>query len=78
MIIPIRCFTCNAPIASKYKTWQEIVTKIENNEIEFNLKDDDGKEIEMTAAEKAFNILEVDRYCCRRHLISHTDLVDII
>ena len=26
----------------------------------------------------SFNILGIKRYCCRRHLLSHTDLVDII
>ena len=27
MIIPVRCFTCNRVLASKYKTYKQIVSK---------------------------------------------------
>ena len=72
MIIPIRCFTCNLIIGSKYKTYLELVKNIENGTLTEHI---DG---EKSAAENAFNILKLERYCCKRHLISHTDLVDII
>ena len=72
MIIPIRCFTCNANIASKYKIYLEIVSKINNKEITTEI--DDNK----TPEENSFNILNIKRYCCRRHLISHIDLINKI
>lgn len=72
MIIPVRCFTCNLIIGSKYQVYLELVDKIEKKLI---TEDIDQK---LTAAENAFKILQLDRYCCRRHLLSHTDLVDII
>ena len=77
MIIPIRCFTCNNVLASKYRRYLEIIKE----EI------DDGREIEtisadsetrQSAAQKAFEDLKITRYCCRRHLLSHIDLVDKI
>lgn len=85
MIIPIRCFTCNNLIGSKYYCYLELSKLIqlelenpENNELEeFDFK---GFKIntKKTANQNTFDILKLRRYCCRRHLLSHTDLVDKI
>lgn len=73
MIIPIKCFTCNSNLASKYKLYLELVKKIKNEEI-----DDERINEDKTPEENAFNLFEIKRYCCRRHFISHIDLVDKI
>ena len=59
MIIPVRCFTCNNMLASKYLLYTDLKKK-------------------QTPAQDIFNILGVTRICCKRHLISHIDLVDKI
>ena len=71
MIIPVKCFTCNLVIGSKYKTYLELVKKMDTGEFKKNIES-------ATPSENAFNLLQLNRYCCRRHLLSHTDLVDII
>ncbi len=74
MIIPVRCFTCNNVLASKYRRYLEIVAAEESKHQD---KKDPGAVTE-TANQKAFSELEITRYCCRRHLLTHIDLVDKI
>ena len=58
MIIPIRCFTCNA------------LTRISEYE---KIRQEAGSEI------KAFELLGVKRYCCRRMLLCNpVGLTDIL
>ena len=77
MIIPIRCFTCNRILSSKYNKYLEIISLESHQEnvisgepdIETILK---GENI----YQKAFKEIGVhDRYCCKRHLLSHIDLI---
>ena len=77
MIIPIRCFTCNRILASKYNKYLEIISQESNQEnvisgdpdIERILKEDN-------IYQQAFKTIGVnDRYCCKRHLLSHIDLI---
>lgn len=57
MIIPIRCFTCNFLISSKYKKF---------------LSMREEKEEPKTIFEK----LKIRRYCCKKTLLSHVDIID--
>lgn len=75
MIIPIRCFTCGKVIGNKYKTYLE-KTKKKNDElttIEIN-----SKNVKKTEEGKVMDQLGLDRYCCRKVIMTHVDLVDII
>lgn len=78
MIIPIRCFTCNRVLASKYKKYKEIIAAETNNE---NIINGDPN-IDLTKEniyQKAFKEIGInDRYCCKRHMISHIDLIEKI
>ena len=92
MIIPIRCFTCNRVIASKYKKYKELI-KVENTrravngeaKIENILSGDDitidskTQSSDVTIFYKdIFRQIGIDRYCCKRCIISHIDLIDKI
>lgn len=79
MIIPVRCFTCNMLIGSKYEAYKTLCVAIEK-ERKTNDPEPDSPDTSnnKTDQQKTFEILGLDRYCCRRHLISHTDLVDKI
>jgi DNA-directed RNA polymerase I, II, and III subunit RPABC5 len=77
MIIPIRCFSCSNPIAGKYQTYLKKVKeyrkqegKSETDEIEY-LTATTVK----TAEGKALDDLGVKRMCCRRHFLTHVDLL---
>tara|TARA_B100000575_G_C23138730_1_gene662189 strand:+ start:4524 stop:4760 length:237 start_codon:yes stop_codon:yes gene_type:complete len=75
MIIPVRCFTCNRVLGSKYSRYLEIISSetskenIINGDPEVDLSEDN-------VYQKAFKEIGVsDRYCCKRHLLSHIDLI---
>jgi len=67
MIIPIRCFTCGKVIGSLYedfnKRYQEYKRAVEAGE----KPKETPKEI--------LDDLGVERYCCRRMLLTHVDLL---
>jgi DNA-directed RNA polymerase subunit N (RpoN/RPB10) len=77
MIIPIRCFTCNTILAGKWKAYQ---TRVEA------LRKEDGRSAKddipyltpttrKTAEGRAMDELGFKKECCRRHLLTHVDLL---
>ena len=67
MIIPVRCFSCGRVIASDYIAFVNKVNLIRETE----KRDPTSEEIE-----KIFDEIGVRRYCCRRMILSHVDLID--
>jgi DNA-directed RNA polymerase I, II, and III subunit RPABC5 len=74
MIFPIRCITCNNVIAGKYLPYLE--------KVKDNRKGTDKTEMEYltatttkTAEGKALDELNIVRPCCRRHFLTHVDLL---
>ena len=59
MIIPIRCFTCGKVIANKYDTYLAALSG-----------DDEGNN-----EKEALDELNLPRYCCRRMIFTHVDLI---
>ena len=88
MIIPIRCFTCGNLLGHKWETFKKLAK--EQDELKrkekFTLDDitiDENKEdlhkyFDKNSYGKILDDMELVRYCCRRHIITHVDLIDII
>mgnify|MGYP001296559168 CR=1 FL=1 len=78
MIIPVRCFTCNRVIGSKYEKYLQIIATEPENE---NIISGDP-EVDLSKDniyQKAFKEIGIqDRYCCKRHMLSHIDLIQKI
>lgn len=77
MIIPIKCFTCGTVLADKYRYYQQQVRQKKINksmEIEkvIYLTTDN---IEKTPEGEVLDELLLTKYCCRRHMLTHVDLV---
>jgi len=74
MIFPIRCVSCNSVIAGKYLTYLEKVETIRKKsgktEMEY-LTSTTTK----TAEGIALDELNVKKPCCRRHFLTHVDLL---
>jgi DNA-directed RNA polymerase I, II, and III subunit RPABC5 len=77
MLIPIRCVTCNNIIAGKWETYTTLVKKYkvrdgrpENDDIVYLTK-----ETTRTAEGRAMDELGLHRECCRRHMLTHVDLL---
>lgn len=61
-MIPVRCFTCGNVIGEH---WDEYVARANTHEGTEEPRD-------------VLDDLGIERYCCRRMFISHTDLVDVV
>ena len=77
MIIPVRCFTCGKIIGNKYEWFiKEVKDNKGNNEP--TILDVNAKNIQKTAEGEALDKLGLHRYCCRRIILGHVNLIDII
>ena len=74
MIIPIRCVSCNNIIAGKYLTYLEIVEKNRKKEGKTQMEYLTATTVK-TAEGKALDELGMNRPCCRRHFLTHVDLI---
>lgn len=75
MIIPIRCVSCNTVIAGKWESYQKLVQK-------YRKEMKQGDEMvyltattTKTAEGKALDEVGLKKMCCRRHLLTHVDLL---
>jgi len=67
IVIPIRCFTCGKVISS---VWDEYKKRVEERKKELGTDDIEVGDI--------LDDLGIERYCCRRMLMSHVELVDVL
>lgn len=84
MIIPIRCFTCGKVLGDKWNYYQK---KCEEKKNEMN-KQDDNEQDDTNMNDLAFyekwgygtilDDLGLKRLCCRRHMLGHVELINII
>lgn len=77
MIIPILCFSCRNPIAGKYQAYLKKVKEYRKKEGKSDTSEMEylTATTEKTAEGKALDDLGVKRMCCRRHFLSHVDLL---
>ncbi len=64
-MIPVRCFTCGKVISS---VWEDYKKRIEERKKEM--------ETEEIRVEDILDELDIKRYCCRRMILSHKEMVD--
>ena len=74
--IPVRCYTCNLPLAGKWKTYLNLVRekRVEDKRPE---KDDLvylTSATKVTAEGRAMTELGLTRECCRRHFLTHAGI----
>lgn len=74
MIIPIRCVSCNTVIAGKYLTYIEKVEKYRKTTGKTEMEYLSGTTTK-TAEGNALDELNVKKPCCRRHFLTHVDLL---
>jgi DNA-directed RNA polymerase subunit N (RpoN/RPB10) len=81
MIIPIRCFTCNQIIANKWNKYQEkIQEQYLKEDVANNIKKRfiDVSNLDKNIEGQILDELKIHKYCCRRMLMSHVDMAEII
>lgn len=78
MIIPVKCFTCGQVLADKYRYYkQETIRRkqeqnINPNEILYLTQARMDKTIEGEIMDE----LGLKKMCCRRHLLTHVDIMN--
>jgi len=68
MIIPVRCFTCGKIISDVYKDYKK-------RYIQYKKTIDAGENPKETP-KQILDELGIERYCCRRMILTHVDLVE--
>jgi len=76
MIIPVKCFTCGKVLANKYRYFQEEVRKIKQ---EKNIDEKTSEYLTSNVKDKTpegevLDKLNLNKYCCRRHMLTHVDI----
>jgi DNA-directed RNA polymerase subunit N (RpoN/RPB10) len=77
-LIPMRCVTCGEPLASKYVAYVNTVQQekgmagcMRQPPTEY-LKD--LKELKPSVEARTMDKLELTKWCCRRHMLTHVDI----
>jgi DNA-directed RNA polymerase subunit N (RpoN/RPB10) len=87
MIIPIKCFTCGKVLADKYgyyvKRCKELEKEQDKQKNEGQEQNDTKLDLntqhyDKTIRQQVFEELGLEKICCRRMLLGHVDLIDII
>ncbi len=76
MIIPVKCFTCGKVLGNKYRYYlREIqkrkISKSMDTEKVLYLTND---YIDKTPEGEVMDELKLQKYCCRRHMLTHVDI----
>ena len=77
MIIPVKCFTCGKVLADKYRYYLAEVRKIK---LSRNLDVDKviyltAEYIDKTPEGEVMDSLGLTKMCCRRHMLTHVDII---
>lgn len=77
MIIPVRCMNCGKVLADKYNYYQKRLREHKGAKYSEPTYFE-GKAIPETPEAKVFNELGITRYCCKKTLLTHVDLIEKI
>ena len=77
MIIPVKCFTCGKVIGNKYLYYLKEVRKkkIESGEDLEKISYLTTSNMKKTAEGQVLDSLGLTKMCCRRHFLTHVDIV---
>ena len=70
MIIPVKCFTCGKVIGNKYKVYLEMLEEEEEKVRYLNTEN-----VKKTKEGLALDKLDLKDICCRRHFLTHIDII---
>ena len=76
MLIPVKCFTCGQVLANKYRFYQREIKKRKINKsmsvdkVQYLTNDF----IDKTPEGDVLDMLRLNKYCCRRHMLTHVDI----
>lgn len=81
MIIPIRCMSCGTVIADKWMYYKRKLLQRKGPSIRAESEDRfymDGTSIPKTIEHEIMKEVGLKKACCRRHFLTHVDLIEKI
>ena len=83
MIIPVRCFTCHHVLADKWLYYERRVAELKAARDKGRVKSEDLKIDESdplrffdkNLQKEVLDELDLTRPCCRRHMLTHVDII---
>jgi DNA-directed RNA polymerase I, II, and III subunit RPABC5 len=78
MIIPIRCMSCGSVIADKWLYYVSEIKKRRGSQMVEDRFYMDGTQIPQTLEMELMKKLGMKRPCCRKHFLTHVDLMEKI
>ena len=75
MLIPVRCFTCGKVLGNKYEYYQREVRALKGGQDGDAVQYIDPQTATKTAEGKVMDALELGKICCRRHMLTHVDVL---
>lgn len=79
MILPVRCFTCGKVLADKWSAYERRVNQEKDAKTSTNTTAASGATVVLDSFRgDILNDLGITRMCCRRHMLTHVDLIDVI
>ncbi len=79
MIIPVRCFTCGKVIGNKWDAYLNLLQEDYTERYHLLGRNPTGANLpcpSATITREALDELGLSRYCCRRMLLTHVDLIE--
>ena len=76
MIIPVKCFSCGEVLGNKYRHFlievrrRKLAQSIHSEKVLYLT----GKSHEKTAEGQVMDELNLNKMCCRRHMLTHVDI----
>ena len=76
MIIPVKCFTCGNVLANKYNYYiikvreAKVADKLDPDQVVYLSSDN----VKKTKEGEVLDKLNLNKICCRRHMLTHVDI----
>ena len=80
MIIVIKCFSCGHLLADKWRYYVQKCKELEESKLQDTASSsaETLKNMDDVQRKEILDELGLDRLCCRRHMLSTVDMMDII
>lgn len=80
MLIPVLCMTCGKTLADKWDWYENEVKKLEEEQAATTTPPKEKKQdyFDPVKTGPILDKLGLTRYCCRRHMLGHVEMLNII
>jgi len=75
MIIPVKCFSCGKVLADKYQYYERTVRERKVNKNEEQIVYLTPENMKKTFEAEILDELGLKKMCCRRHMLTHVDVL---